>query len=246
MSEPAFDSDDLFDESYLQFFRPILDDEQRLTTETELITRLLDLPAQAAILDLACGHGRLSNRLAGHGYQVTGLDAQPTFLERAHEDAHAHHTPTYLLGDMRELPWTDHFDAVLSWFTSFGYFHDDDNRRVLAEIARALVPGGRLLMDLNNYPGVLRTYQQSVTVESGDDLLIDQHEFDPTTNRNTVRRTLLQDGSRRTFRFSVRMFTFPEIRDWLNDAGFTRVEAHGDDGAELTMDSRRMRVLAHR
>lgn len=38
------------------------------------------------------------------------------------------------------------FDAVVCWFTSFGYFDDDDNRKVLDEFAQVLRPGGRLLM----------------------------------------------------------------------------------------------------
>ena len=39
------------------------------------------------VLDLACGHGRIANRLAQRGAQVTGLDATPLFLEQARRDA---------------------------------------------------------------------------------------------------------------------------------------------------------------
>lgn len=35
---------------------------------------------------------------------------------------------------MRELPWTERFDRVLLWFTTFGYFSDEENRLVLREV----------------------------------------------------------------------------------------------------------------
>jgi Methyltransferase domain len=39
------------------------------------------------VLDLACGHGRIANRLAGMGAQLTGLDATPIVLDLARADA---------------------------------------------------------------------------------------------------------------------------------------------------------------
>jgi hypothetical protein len=30
---------------------------------------------------------------------------------------------------IRELPWQDRFDAIVNWFTAFGYFDDPGNRR---------------------------------------------------------------------------------------------------------------------
>jgi ubiquinone/menaquinone biosynthesis C-methylase UbiE len=42
---------------------------------------------------------------------------------------------------------------VICWFTSFGYFDDDDNRNVLSEFARVLGPGGRLLIETIHHDG---------------------------------------------------------------------------------------------
>jgi SAM-dependent methyltransferase len=102
-----------------------------------------------AVLDLACGHGRIANRLVARGAEVTGLDVTPRFLELAREDAAARGVEVeYVQRDMRSLPWTERFDRVVNWFTAFGYF-DDGNRKVLAEVARALRPGGRLAIELD-------------------------------------------------------------------------------------------------
>ena len=55
-------------------------------------------------------------------------------------------------GDMRELPWPDgSFDAVLNLWTAFGYFEtQDEDERVLAEVARVLAPGGVFVLDTVN------------------------------------------------------------------------------------------------
>ena len=39
----------------------------------------------------------------------------------------------FVEGDMRALQWQGVFDAALLWFTTFGYFGDDDNERVVRE-----------------------------------------------------------------------------------------------------------------
>jgi hypothetical protein len=44
----------------------------------------------------------------------------------------------------------------------------------------------------------------------------------------------------------VRMFAYPELRDWLQAAGFTAVAGCGEDGQPLTAESRRMIVTARR
>ena len=87
---------------------------------------------------------------------MTGLDATPLFLDLAREDAARRGVDVdYVHGDMRTLPWADRFDAVVNWSTAFGYFDDDQNRGVLAQVHRALRPGGRFLIELNHKDGLL-------------------------------------------------------------------------------------------
>ena len=108
------------------------------------------------VLDLACGHGRIANRLAERGARVTGLDRTPLFLEVARRDAAARGVEVdYVEGDMRELAWEGGFDRVVSWFTSFGYFDDQANRGVLGGVHGALRPGGSLLIECNNLAELL-------------------------------------------------------------------------------------------
>jgi SAM-dependent methyltransferase len=246
VSGPAFDFEDVFDEDYLYFHGPRLNEAAEGDVET--IWRLLELKPGMHVLDLACGHGRIANRLAERGTRVAGLDATPLFLDRARRDATARGVDVeYAEGDMRSLPWEDgRFDRVVSWFTSFGYFDDDDNRRVLQEVCRVLRPEGRLLIENNNLAGLLPGWLPAVVLEREGDFLVDLPTFDQTTGRASTERVVVRDGRVRRFWFSVRMYIAVELRDWLLDAGFTSIEFFGEDGEPLTAKGRRMIAVACR
>lgn len=246
MAEQNFDFDQVFDEDYLYFYEPRADE----VTEAEVgaIWRLLELAPGVGLLDLACGHGRIATPLAQRGVRVAGLDATALFLDRARDEAARRRLEVdYVHGDMRSLPWGDgSFDRVLSWFTSFGYFDDTDNRRVLSEARRVLRPGGTLLIENNNLAELLPRWLPSVVIERDGNLMIDRSTFDPTTGRVTTERTVVHDGRIRSFHFSVRVFIAAELRDWLLDAGFQTVEHVDHAGDPLTATSRRMVTIARR
>ncbi len=61
--------------------------EERTNREIDFMIRELELTPSMKILDLACGFGRHANRLAEKGYNVTGIDITPGFLEIAKKEA---------------------------------------------------------------------------------------------------------------------------------------------------------------
>ena len=245
MTEPAFDVEGMFGEDYLYFYAEPLD--ARAAAEAELIWQLLEMEPGMEVLDLACGHGRIANPLAVRGCQVTGLDATPLFLDRARRDAADRGVAvTYIEGDMRDLPWTGRFDRVINWFTAFGYFDDAGNRRVLTEVARALKPGGRFALEMNNRDWILRHLQPASVDERDGNLVAERRQFDPLTGRMVAERTVVRDGRVRRVPFFVRMFTFTELRDLLLGSGFASVQGYGEDGGPLALESRRMITVARR
>jgi hypothetical protein len=173
--------------------------------------------------------------------------AREAALELARADAAERGVEVeYVEGDMRSIPWSGRFDRVLNWFTSFGYFGDDDNRRVLHEAYKALKPGGLLAVEVSHRDNLLGRYLEEVVAERGDDRMIDRHRFDVETSRSHDERTIIRGGKQRTFEFSVRMLTAAELRDWMLDAGFSETHAFGEDGEPLTLEHRRMTVVAHK
>jgi ubiquinone/menaquinone biosynthesis C-methylase UbiE len=242
---PVFEFSEVFNEDYLYFYGPQL--EAVSDAQAETIWRLLDLEPGMEVLDLACGHGRIANRLTQRGARVTGLDARPLFLEHAHRDAAERGVEVYVCGDMRSLPWPEHrFERVISWFTSFGYFDDIDNQKVLSEAHRVLRPGGRLLIENNNLAELLPRWLPAVVVERDGDFMIDRSTFEPATGRAVTERTCVRDGQVRRFTYSVRMFIAVELKGWLLAAGFDSVDQVDYEGAALAARSARMVSIAHK
>jgi SAM-dependent methyltransferase len=241
---------DLFDEDYLWFYDEML--ETRSDADVELIARLLgDLPDGAELLDAPCGHGRLAQRLAARGLTVTGLDITPLFLELARERAAAAGVEVvYIEGDMRNLPFEERFDAVVNWFTSFGYFDDEGNRRVLENFHRALRPGGVLLIEQASRDFLLANMPASGQVvwlaDRGDDLMIDKVTFDAVVGRSHTERIVVRDGRVRRVHFTLAQFAPEQLAGMLRDAGFTGVDALDESGGTYQVGSRRLVMRARR
>lgn len=134
------DWDLVFDETYLQAYLPQASDE-RSRDEALAAAALAEVEPGAELLDCPCGFGRHSIPLAQAGYHVTGLDRSPTQLAEAERRRGNTENPRLLRGDYRALPFDDSsFDAVLTLFSSLGYFERDEDIGVLRELRRVLRP----------------------------------------------------------------------------------------------------------
>ena len=74
--------------------------------------------------------------------------------------------------------------------------------------------------------------------------MLDEDTWHPASGEMETRRTVVRNGAVREFRYTIRMFMAAELRTWLREAGFTRVELLGREGLPLTSDDRRLVVLA--
>jgi SAM-dependent methyltransferase len=128
-------------------------------TEADVVTmallRLLGDVAGRRLLDLACGHGRVSRELARRGAAVVGLDLSAALLgkARAIEDA-ALQGIIYVHGDAAApaILADERFDGVVC---HFGLSDIDDLEGVLATVARVLPSGGTFTFSILHpcFPG---------------------------------------------------------------------------------------------
>lgn len=143
-------TDDYFGPLYLESVDDLLGPALS-ALEAGRIAALLALGPRDRLLDLACGHGRHLRPLAARAGRVVGLDRSGPYLRRAAAQPGDPARPVarvpLVRGDQRALPFRDGvFDALLSWYSSLFVFDDATNAACLAEAARVVRPGGRLLV----------------------------------------------------------------------------------------------------
>ena len=106
-------------------------------------------PDGARVLEVGCGPGHLSIRLARHGFDVSGLGLDPAMIARAQANADRpgnsdQPRPSFLVGDVAALAFPDRsFDLVVS---TLSMHHWADPPAGMAEIGRVLRPGARALV----------------------------------------------------------------------------------------------------
>jgi len=134
-----------FDASYVRLLRAQWP-EAVTRKQVAFVARVLKLRRGARVLDVPCAFGRHARLLARRGMQVVGLDLSRAMITEARRGS-AQPGLSFVRADMRRLAYQGEFDVVLNLYTSFGYFSPRENLDVLCRMARALKPGGRILID---------------------------------------------------------------------------------------------------
>ncbi|MCL4215486.1 MAG: methyltransferase domain-containing protein [Candidatus Hydrogenedentes bacterium] len=215
--------------------------------EAEFAAARLNLNGQETALDLACGTGRHLVHLVKLSKHAVGLDYSTDLLALARRGLGP--AAALVQGDMRDLPFQNSFDAVLCFFTSFGYFLDEaENQQTARCIARALKPGGRFFIDHMN-AGYVSAHLEPETRRSAEDLtILEERWIDKVSRRINKRTRVLQDDAQRAeFHESVRLYEREELEAALAAAGLRVVCVDGNyDGAAYGPSEPRMLVFGEK
>lgn len=138
------------------------------------------------ILDLGCGDGALTERIAASGARVTGLDASIDMVAAARARG-----LTVDHGSAATLAYDNEFEAV---FSNAALHWMPDADAVLAGVHRALRPGGRFIAEMGGQGNIaaIRTALQAVLAPFGVDAEATANSFFPSAD--TYRRLLQKHG----------------------------------------------------
>ncbi|MFC4999785.1 SAM-dependent methyltransferase [Dactylosporangium cerinum] len=220
------------------------------TADVGFVQERLGLAPGSRLLDVPCGSGRHSLALAALGHRVTGVDISAEAIGHARRAAAtAGAEIDFMVADMRDVPRTGDFDAVLCLGNSFGYLEPADLTVFIAAAAAALRPGGGFVVDFSAaaetvLPGF--TGQDRV-MRTGDITVEAAIEYDVLTSRMLSRYTFIRGDERLDATAVHHVYTSGHIGALLRDGGFTDVTLFGGpDDAPYTMGSDRLLVTARR
>jgi trans-aconitate methyltransferase len=111
---------------------------------------LLEAKPDERILDVGCGTGHLTAKIAATGAHVVGIDASSNMVQQAREN---YSSLQFEVMDAREILFDEPFDAVFSNATLHWI---KEPSRVAAGIAKALRPSGRFVAEFGGKGNVNR------------------------------------------------------------------------------------------
>jgi D-alanine-D-alanine ligase len=226
----------LFDETYLVTDARTVCDDKLTCREVDFVEHLLGLKKTWPILDLCGGQGRHSLELSRRGLQdITVLDYSEVLInlgkEKAREEGLDIH---FVQGDARDTGFPGkRFRVVILMASSFGYFVDEgEDRKILEEIFRLLMPKGSLLLDLPDREYVLKHFYPLSWHEANEEIVVCRQrevEGDIVYGREMViskHQGLIRDAT-----YCTRLYSPEKITELLISAGFSFVDIKHDFSA---------------
>lgn len=221
-------------EEYLNLYKHRDDkDAEKLLN---LILNSVDLPVNAKILDAACGSGRHSISLARKGFDVTGFDLSKVLLDIAKESAEADGLDIdFINADIREITFCKKFNLIINLFTSFGYFHlDEENFAFIHKSPKWLKPGGYFAFDYLNKDYLVSNYEPYSERIVGDKTFKEKRYIENSRIVKEI-KIIQTDGIERMFTESVKLYSKEKILNEFSEAGFKLQNIYGDyDGGEYS------------
>lgn len=213
--------------------------------EAAFAAKCLGLHSGDRVLDLACGKGRHMVHLLAHTPNVVGLDYSADLLKIARGRV----VPGARLvrADMRAIPFSCCFDAVTSFFTSFGYFDSDaENEAVLHALGGLLRSGGRVYIDHANKAHLEMTLVAESTRTAGPYTITERRQI--LGNRVNKATVVTEHGEPAVEWWeSVRLYEPEEFKVLLDAADIVVDAFYGDfTGAPLEPESPRMILVGHK
>ena len=152
----------------------------------------------------------------------------PLLLRGGEEAGRRGLTINFIRGDMRELDFENQFDGAYCLFSTFGYFDDETNKKALQNIARALKPNGKVVIEILNRDYLITDLPTRVWWEGEGCVVLEEVELNYFSSRIQVNRSVVfDDGRQLEQEISVRAYSLHEVGKLMHAAGFRVLEVSG-------------------
>ncbi len=177
---------------------------------------LPQVPSGSRVLELGCGTGRLTARLAEVGLRMVGLDRSLPMLLQARR---RRPDLPWIQADVRQVPLRGGFDAVLWAFDGPTHLDPPGLEAAFREVARLLRPGGLLFFDLSTEPAFRRRWQGTLDLKGEGWACHLTYRYDPRRRLGITEGTFRMAGKAHPIRLEQRCPSLPDLLDRLRGQG---------------------------
>ncbi len=189
------------------------------------------------ILDIGCGTGSLSLKLAESGFEVYSIDYDSTMIERAKEKKGEHgQFPKFISMDMRRIAdnfESGFFDAVLCFGNTLVHLLTmNEIEEFIISVSRVLKRNGHLLLQILNYDNILDNRIGNFPVIENGDIIFERYYDFPEGPLIDFRTRLTIKKNMEPVDNIIKLYPIrkDELVDILSKNDFRDIEAYGDFG----------------
>lgn len=187
------------------------------------------------VLDLGCGPGLYTSKLARLGHTCVGVDFSPASIAHARAEAQREGLACrYDLADLRACRVDGSFGAVLMISGELNTFTPDDARAILAVARRSLAAPGALVLEVHTEAFVREIGSRPRGWHTADAglfsdnpyLCLRESSWHPESRAAVERYFVIEDGTDRftSYTSTAQAYSEPEYASLLDGAGFNGFE----------------------
>lgn len=245
--------DNFFDETFANLLLERAN-EKELENVINFLLKELNLTKGNTVFDQCCGSGDMACQLAKKGLNLVAVDQCEFYINRAIEKANkANLKIDFQVADALTFIPLKPCDAVVNWYTSFGYSEDDQVNLKMIECAyESLKIGGYFILDYTNPAYIFQNFQEHKIFREKltNDNLIILKESHVDLERGMFISTwtyIFPDGSQQTKTGESRIYLAKDLKNMVNQCGFKNIRFLGDIyGNQLMQNSPRCILIAQK
>ncbi|WP_340028597.1 methyltransferase domain-containing protein [Paenibacillus sp. FSL H7-0940] len=213
----------------------------------DFISEIVPLAKLKKVIDLGCGPGLYSQKLASKGYEVVGVDFNKKSIEYAANEAKKKDLSIdYRIEDITNIEIENEFDVALLIYQIYSVFSPENRKKILSNVHRGLKSGGLVLLDVLSETSYEKFEQNFIWgLTRKDNPFSDRKHLslyasmkypdNVTLSKNVL---VFGDGEIVNYNYWNQHFTVESLEKEVNDAGFTLEKVYADvNGGDYQVDS---------
>lgn len=234
---------DFFNLIYQELF--MKRDLDEINFDVDLITQITGIK-NGGVVDFCCGIGDILSEFKRRGFQTNGVDLSREYVEKSKQ---INNKLGIVCDDALKVSFNKKFDLSINWFSSFGYFNDVENQKLLDNISNHTKDNGKFFLEIYNTYDILRNFKKILKYEKK---FKNKNVGIIRTSDYCMRTRILKqnwlfnyDGDVFSFETKNKLYLIDEIIEMLRLSGFKNIEVYqrnksGSPCETASMDSVRV------